>query len=693
MSYIINKKVNCNISIFFAMILVMIMSLIFSITELSRMKLNQLNLQIISNAGIDSMMSLYNKKLWEMYRLFSVDYKNDELINNEYYMYINKMLADEDGLINNWANGKLDKNNSSLKVEMLIDNYNYEKEIIDYTTLAIVGKAIKMLNKELFINERDDIKSITDEITNINKKYEENIVYNRIENRYFDFDDNVKKLEKLAENIYKIIRNINTNFNQIANMSSSGSLSNAKDMRNKLNSIVNYLNNLISELNKFKSEMEIFREKVKTNKNKFDEDINSGKYNFNNESIEFINEEFKQFDDYVSDDSKLNDAIRRINNEVDINKNNIYGYNNELNYYINRIEDLEDEIKEIRRDRDADRSIITDLKDEIKEIESCIKELIIEIKQDFRDVQFTEPNMLGQTEYSKEKENALKNILNVKDDVLLHLVLDEQKISKINRNEIRLNNNSLESNENVIDKVLIGEWCLSHFNYYGKNDLFNEDSLSKSTDFEVERMIANKNSDIENLKTVINKILIIRTCSNLLFLYTNSVKREQARTFTYSLFAGLSPIICEVIFVLLLSAWAYAQSIVDIKNLLEGKLVNFIHTDESFSFDLGSLLTLNIDNSNDEHGIMAFNYKDYLRILLFIEKQKNINTISQGIIEHNIKKEYNYFEMKNEVVGFNAENSFECSYLFTKIIPFNTNTGMNLINYKIRTKSYGSFAK
>ena len=171
--------------------------------------------------------------------------------------------------------------------------------------------------------------------------------------------------------------------------------------------------------------------------------------------------------------------------------------------------------------------------------------------------------------------------------------------------------------------------------------------------------------------------------------YTNSTKRQEARLFTYSLFAGLSPIICEVIFITILSAWAVAQSIVDVKNLLEGKKVNFIHDDNSFSFNLSSLLTLDIDNSNDTYGHFALNYTDYLRMLLFFEKQKNINTISQGLIENNIKNEYSYFEMKNEIVSFEANNVFDSSYFFTNIIPFNHNS--NLINYKIRTKSYASF--
>ena len=64
MQYTTTNK-NASITIYLSLVLCLIISVLFSITELSRMRLNRLYLQVATNASIDSMLSLYDKKLWE----------------------------------------------------------------------------------------------------------------------------------------------------------------------------------------------------------------------------------------------------------------------------------------------------------------------------------------------------------------------------------------------------------------------------------------------------------------------------------------------------------------------------------------------------------------------------------------------------------------------------------------------------
>ncbi len=62
-------KFKSSITIFLSMVLVLIISLILSVTELVRMRAAKLYLQLASNSVIDSMLSLYHNKLWDYYRL------------------------------------------------------------------------------------------------------------------------------------------------------------------------------------------------------------------------------------------------------------------------------------------------------------------------------------------------------------------------------------------------------------------------------------------------------------------------------------------------------------------------------------------------------------------------------------------------------------------------------------------------
>ena len=77
------------------MVLVLIISLILSVTELARMRAAKLYLQLASNSAIDSMLSLYHNKLWDYYRLYGVEYRANEMLKNKYKNYLLPYIYDE----------------------------------------------------------------------------------------------------------------------------------------------------------------------------------------------------------------------------------------------------------------------------------------------------------------------------------------------------------------------------------------------------------------------------------------------------------------------------------------------------------------------------------------------------------------------------------------------------------------------
>ena len=191
------------------------------------------------------------------------------------------------------------------------------------------------------------------------------------------------------------------------------------------------------------------------------------------------------------------------------------------------------------------------------------------------------------------------------------------------------------------NKIILGEYALDKFNYYNK-EKNNEITNSGSERLEVERLISGKNSDIDNLKSIIDKVLIIRIAANVLHIYTHADKREVARAFTNAIFLGFSPLLAEAMFLAVLTAWGTAQAITDVKKLLKNKKVSLFHTEETWSVSISSILDIAKngagDVGDDDKGV-ALSYKDYLRILLISTKQADIDNRMAGIIENNIKNE------------------------------------------------------
>lgn len=97
---------------------------------------------------------------------------------------------------------------------------------------------------------------------------------------------------------------------------------------------------------------------------------------------------------------------------------------------------------------------------------------------------------------------------------------------------------------------------------------------------------------------------------------------------------------------LLLGCWAYAETIVDIRLLLDGKSVQFMKTDEYWVTDINNLDKLMNLDSVDYEGVDAVSYRDYLAILL-IENKGGMYYRMADLIQLNFRQTDESFEMKN----------------------------------------------
>ena len=698
MQYTTTNK-SCSITIYLSLVLCLIISILLSITEISRMRLTRLYLQLATNASIDSMLSLYDKKLWEYYRVFGVDYKNNDLIKKEYASYLEPFLYDkeEQKLINNWYISKYIYDNSNINCSMLIEDTNFEKEATEYIKMLLPGKVVSMFNKNIEVNNSEDLESVYDNVVNKKEEYEKNQIYEEIDTRYFDFEKEVNKLEEYSKIINKNVAELNKFIYNHRNFSVSKSKQTARFAKSILIQINSYARDIDINIKKFRELMDEFRQKVIDSENTFYADLSSNKHNYNDITIKFIEDEFKRFKEYVDEDNEMNIKAEKLSNELDDKIDDLSHYEQEFGEYLSRIESLEQEKKSILREKY--QGYTEDIKEINEEIEYIYEE-IYEEGQNFRDelngLSFTEPNILTCDEVKENLIDALKKLLSQTDDFILKITMPQERYEKLDDNKLELNDYKIASTNNLIDKILMSEYFFDMFNFYGK-DVLKEETPSKSDKLEVERILYGKDNDKDNIKSVVYRILLIREGLNLLYLYSNGAKREAARSFSYATFGVLTPVVAEVVFILLLSAWAFAQAIVDVKDLLHHKKVMFFHNEESFRFDLDGLFSLAAGNllDNDtgyevKSGEFALNYKDYLRLLLMVEKEEVLNSRSISIIQNNINKEQSFFDIEKCIYSFEADNEFESNNIFNRLVYLLPNTTLRE-KFNIRIKSYASY--
>ena len=657
------------------------------------MRASRLYLQFASNSAIDSMLSLYHNKLWNYYRIYGVEYKSNVMTKKEYNSYLTPYIYDSENskYISNWFVAKYDENKSYVVTENLIDKYNIENEIVEYMKYGIIGKTIDLFNKKILIKNDEDINSAIDDIKNIKEQVEKKFVYNEFDKKYFNFKNEIVKLEKIFNNICNETKKLNDNINNMV-ITVSTNLNTAKNVVKKLNDIETNLNNLSNYNNSYRDNQEILYNKVSENYDKYKNDLNNENIEFEEETKIFIEDEFVKFFEEASDNSKNMIEIKKIDNSIESIKNDF------ISIYITKIENdisIIEDLMEQLRDSDLSSEDKQEIRAELKEARDDLKYDLQELKDVISTVRIYLPDM-HKLYKASENENILDKIMSLNSDIILKIVLSSEDYSNLDTNQINLNNYNIDSKNNLINKFLVNEYILDFFNFYTKKDI-NKITPSNSDKYEVEYILSNNNNnDKDNLKSVVNRIFLIRQAMNMLYLFTNSEKKYIARGFANLLFGIFSPVVVEIMFILILTAWGMAQSVSDVKKILNNKRVKLLHDNETFDFNIDDLLTfgktneLNNEVNEDDKGI-ALNYEDYCRLLLYTINSEDVNSRLTQLINYNIKNEENTFDISNTFYSINANNVFICNHLLTNMLFFKPNNVTFYENYNMEISAYGDF--
>lgn len=247
------------------------------------------------------------------------------------------------------------------------------------------------------------------------------------------------------------------------------------------------------------------------------------------------------------------------------------------------------------------------------------------------------------------EENPISHVNSLKAAPLLTLVMPEgmrlsgkgislsDAVSHRELNKGYGNFPEMERTSEALSALFFGEYVLEHFQT--ASDRAGEGAL----DYQAEYILEGKDSDKDNLEAVARKLLLLRLVPNYLYLQSDSSRKAEAEALAMTLCALLAvPAITEAAAQAILFAWAYGESVVDIRVLLEGKRVPLTKTKESWQLQLSSLLKLGTseDKNSGADTEGGLSYKEYLRILLFLGKKEKAGMRALDLIEQNLRTEH-----------------------------------------------------
>ena len=169
----------------------------------------------------------------------------------------------------------------------------------------------------------------------------------------------------------------------------------------------------------------------------------------------------------------------------------------------------------------------------------------------------------------------------------------------------------------------------------GKCGSYLSPKTSAALEYQLEYLLMGKDSDLENLKGVANRLLIAREAANFLHIFTDSAKRAQVSgmALTIATAIGLPPA-AQAIEIILMAVWAFGESVIDVRALLRGEKVPLVKDGASWQLSLDNLAELP-DLLNGELGghSKGLEYQDYLRILVTLESNEKKLARSMDIVE------------------------------------------------------------
>ncbi|MFI3208206.1 MAG: DUF5702 domain-containing protein [Eubacteriales bacterium] len=231
----------------------------------------------------------------------------------------------------------------------------------------------------------------------------------------------------------------------------------------------------------------------------------------------------------------------------------------------------------------------------------------------------------------------------------------------------------ISSENTMVNKVLISEYILEHFSHV--TDTIDEDELaSEGLLYEVEYILEGEYTDEDNLRGVVNQILLLRIPVNYTCLLQSGTKMAEIKALALTMSTALGmPLLEEAVEQALLLSWAYAESILDLRVLLSGKKVPLIKTAEDWQLDLSGLFTLGTSQDSEvgQEDDGGLGYEDYLRILLYLTEEDALIEGAMDMMEMDMQLHLgcSYFQVDTCITQIEYLNRSEASSGYTYEFP------------------------
>ncbi len=271
--------------------------------------------------------------------------------------------------------------------------------------------------------------------------------------------------------------------------------------------------------------------------------------------------------------------------------------------------------------------------------------------------------------------NSLKELLEklkqLDQQGILMLLLQDSEIStrsweeadlpsKLSREEKRRSSGFAKADYSFGEKLLLTEYALSNCGCYTERK-------GGGMQYELEYILCGGRTDKDALENTASRIMLLRTCFNVLFLVADEQKMTEIQAAAAALCAALQlPIPLDLASGLILALWAIVEAVADLRSLMKGGTVPVIKTAADWKMSVISL-----ENAAGETGgsRLGLSYEDYLRLMLWLESGETFSYRLMDVLQLRMREQNAEFLCREYMVYAAFDLTVTAEYLY---LPFPT---------------------
>lgn len=590
------------ITVFLSLALLCIFSLMCGLIESARTAGARYYLKLAADSAMDSVFSGYHKAVWDKYRILLLECENENQIEESWKTFMEPYMENS-----GWYSMDMENAKMVQLFRITDDNGKYiNQEIQDYMRYGIFENITDEDGAEVLLQNIKEAKAVE-----------------RISEAYGGHTREAVLLERALEDINDCLRQQKNHWKEaddsIRTYDGSGFRRKALALEGEMNRIPSLVKAYKKRADNLKKSIEKTNEELNEVQKELSQDVRGGLY-----------ADTSCYGTYIDQEGVRRKEIEALPEEI-----------KELKPVIEQAKEHSEEVEEIISNWDDDEEgddgpDESELWGSVGEIWSQVNVPFLSYSSGIKD---------------PEKQKILEQVQNFVQGGLLSLVIPEGKeISKGLLTGFDLPSSLYETDAaeagklsaaGLVDQLLFDEYCGKFLTCFTSEE-------EKETKYELEYLIAGKNTDEENLKQAVSEVLMIRAGMSFIHILSDSRKRQEAANLAGAITGviGFAPLTAVTAF-FIMNIWALGEAAVDVRMLLEGKKTAFVKSEENWNLSLEGLLELGrsgtfADGKEDENGL---SYAGYLKLLLFAGQAKHEYYRLMDIIQINICRKQKGFRM------------------------------------------------